>query len=147
VAQEHPGAEVLAVEADPRAAGWARRNIGATGLPVRLLVGRIEDIPADMDGFVDLVVSNPPYVADGEALPPEVARYEPVSALYAGVDGLDALRVVQRVARRLLRPGGSAVVEHGNRQGPAAADLFAGWEDVVIHQDLAGRDRYVTARR
>ena len=100
-----------------------------------------------MNGTVDLVVSNPPYIADGAALPPEVARHEPVAALYAGADGLDGVRAVERVARRLLRRGGSAVVEHGDEQGPAVVALFASWEDVVSHQDLAGRDRFVTARR
>ena len=147
VAQEHPGAEVLAVEADPGAAEWARGNIDAAGLPVRLLVGDVEDVPAAMNGTVDLVVSNPPYIADGAVLPPEVARHEPVAALYAGADGLDGVRAVERVARRLLRRCGSAVVEHGDDQGPAVLTLFASWDDAVSHQDLAGRDRFVTARR
>ncbi|MGZ4666392.1 MAG: peptide chain release factor N(5)-glutamine methyltransferase, partial [Frankiaceae bacterium] len=147
VAQEHPGAEVLAVEADPCAAEWARGNIDAAGLPVRLLVGDVEDVPAAMNGTVDLVVSNPPYIADGVVLPPEVARHEPVAALYAGADGLDGVRAVERVARRLLRRCGSAVVEHGDDQGQAVLTLFASWHDAVSHQDLAGRDRFVAARR
>ena len=147
VAHEHAGAEVLAVESDPGAADWARRNIEAAGLPVRLLVGDVEDAPAEMDGSVDLVVSNPPYIAAGTTLPPEVARHEPPQALFAGTDGLTALRAVERVARRLVRPGGSAVVEHGDTQAQAVAALFARWDAVTSHRDLAGRDRFVTARR
>ena len=66
---------------------------------------------------VDLVISNPPYIPVGASVPPEVGEYDPATALWGGQDGLDAIRVVERVARRLLRPGGLVAVEHGAPQG------------------------------
>jgi release factor glutamine methyltransferase len=71
-------------------------------------------------------------------------------ALWSGADGLDAIRVVEQVAARLLRPGGLVVVEHSDLQGATAAAVFADgsrWQDVADHRDLAGRDRYLTAVR
>ena len=81
-------------------------------------------------------------------MPPEVGEYEPTAALYAGRDGLDAIRVVERAARRLLRPGGQVAVEHGAPQGAAVYWVFAeenGWKETRNHCDLAGLDRFVTA--
>jgi release factor glutamine methyltransferase len=103
-----------------------------------------------LDGTVDLVVSNPPYIPLGATVPPEVGEYDPPSALWSGADGLDAIRSVQRVAARLLRPGGLLAVEHGAPQGEEVRHVFAaatGWQDITQHQDLAGRDRFVTAVR
>ena len=83
-------------------------------------------------------------------MPPEVGEYDPPSALWSGADGLDAIRAVQRAARRLLRPGGRVAVEHGAPQGAAVRAVFAsgeGWLDITQHHDLAGRDRFVTAVR
>jgi release factor glutamine methyltransferase len=102
-----------------------------------------------MDGQFDLVASNPPYVATSEAhLPdPEVVDHDPQIALFAGDEGLDVIRQVEQAARRLLKPGGLVVVEHSDRQGESAPKVFEGWLDVQDHQDLAGRDRFVTARR
>jgi release factor glutamine methyltransferase len=80
----------------------------------------------------------------------EVATHDPAIALWSGEDGLDAMRVVERVAARLLRPGGQVVVEHADVQGTAAPDVFSAtgrWADVRDHQDLAGRDRYLTGVR
>jgi len=77
------------------------------------------------------------------------ATHDPALALWSGEDGLDAVRVVERVAARLLRAGGTVVVEHADLQGESAPAVFtgAGWADVRDHPDLAGRDRYLTARR
>jgi release factor glutamine methyltransferase len=104
---------------------------------------------ADLDGGVDLVVSNPPYIPAGAWVPPEVGEYDPATALWGGTDGMDAVRVVAATAARLLRPGGLVAVEHGAQQGPAVYWVFAdaGWQDPRNHADLAGRDRFVTARR
>jgi release factor glutamine methyltransferase len=103
----------------------------------------------DLDGGVDVVVSNPPYIPVGaQVRDPEVAEHDPALALWAGEDGLDAVRVVERVAARLLRPGGVVVVEHADLQGASAPAVFAAtgrWTGVRDHQDLAGRDRYLTA--
>lgn len=90
----------------------------------------------------DLILCNPPYIAEGEKLPPEVANWEPAMALFAGADGLDAYRMIAPVLRPQLAPGGVACIEIGADQAPAAAALF---EDeglaVAICRDLAGRER------
>jgi release factor glutamine methyltransferase len=149
IAQEVPGARVHAVEADPAAHAWAARN--AAGSAVDLRLGDMADAFPDLDGRVDLVVSNPPYIPVGAVVrDPEVAAHDPAPALWSGEDGLDDVRVVERVAARLLRPGGTVVVEHADLQGESAPAVFTAtgrWTGVADHQDLAGRDRYLTARR
>jgi release factor glutamine methyltransferase len=155
LACELPGATVHAVERDPDALAWTRRNAAArvaAGDPeVQLHLGSAEDALPGFEGTLDLVISNPPYVATTEAhIPdPEVVDHDPGIALWAGEDGLDVVRLVERAARRLLRPGGLVVVEHSDRQGRSAPELFTqagGWSEVQDHRDLAGRDRFVTAR-
>jgi release factor glutamine methyltransferase len=149
VATEHPGSEVHAVEADPSAYAWAQRNCAGSGVDLRL--GDMADAFHDLDGTVDVVVSNPPYIPVGATIrDPEVATHDPAAALWSGADGLDAMRVVERVACRLLRAGGHLVAEHADLQGSSAPALFTtagGWAELVDHQDLAGRDRYLTAVR
>jgi release factor glutamine methyltransferase len=157
LALEVPQVRVHAVEADPLAQAYAKRNIAAyaerephAGRRVRLLSADFRDVLRDRDGTLDLVVSNPPYIPLGAWVAPEVAEYDPPSALWGGDDGLDAVKVVQRTAARLLRDGGLVAVEHGAPQGPGVRAVFAvagGWRDVTQHQDLAGRDRFVTAIR
>ena len=155
LANELPGATVHAVERDPDALAWTRRNAAnrvAAGDPeVQLHLGSAEDALPELDGRLDLVISNPPYVATTEAhIPdPEVVDHDPGIALWAGEDGLDVIRLVEQAARRLLKPGGLLVVEHSDRQGrtaPALLEGLGGWSEVADHQDYAGRDRYVTAR-
>jgi release factor glutamine methyltransferase len=155
LANELPGATVHAVERDPDALAWTRRNAAnrvAAGDPeVQLHLGSAEDALPELDGQLDLVISNPPYVATTEAhIPdPEVLDHDPGIALWAGEDGLDVVRLVEQAARRLLKPGGLLVVEHSDRQGrtaPALLEGLGGWAEVTDHQDYAGRDRYVTAR-
>jgi release factor glutamine methyltransferase len=150
VAHELPGARVHAVEADPGAHAWAARNAAGTGVDLRL--GDMADAFPDLDGRVDVVVCNPPYIPleayDGVAV--EARVHDPALALWSGDDGLDAIRVLERVAARLLRPGGHVGVEHADLQGESAPAVFAGtgrWAGVRDHRDLAGRPRYVTARR
>ena len=155
IAQEVPRARVHAVEADPIARGWTERNIArwAAAAPytsgrVTVVGGDFTEALGDLDGTADLVVSNPPYIPVGASVPPEVGEYDPPAALWSGEDGLDAIRGVERVARRLLRPGGAVAVEHGAPQGAAVYWVFceeAGWRDTRNHKDLARRDRFVTA--
>jgi release factor glutamine methyltransferase len=155
IAQEVPGAEVHAVEADPRARQWAERNIAgvAAAAPhtagrVTLHAGDFAGALRDRDGAVDLVISNPPYIPAGADVPPEVGEYDPARALWGGADGLDAIKVVERVARRLLRGGGLVVTEHAEEQAAAVYWVFAeenGWRQTRNHGDLAGRNRFVSA--
>ena len=155
IAQEVPRARVHAVEADPLARPWTERNIERLAAAAPYTKGRLTlhggdfaDGLHELDGHVDLVVSNPPYIPVGASVPPEVGEYDPPAALWSGQDGLDSIRTVERVARRLLRPGGLLAVEHGAPQGAAVYWVFpeeAGWRDTRNHKDLARRDRFVTA--
>jgi release factor glutamine methyltransferase len=156
IAQEVPRALVHAVEAQRLAHAWAERNIDLFGTQDRP-VPRVQLHQADLatalpelDGAVDLVISNPPYIPDGAGVPPEVGEYDPPAALWGGPDGLDTIRRLERTAHRLLRPGGLVAVEHGCAQGAEVYWTFpetAGWHDTRNHKDLACRDRFVTARR
>lgn len=150
VATEVRTAAVHAVEREPAAHAWASRNLATSG--VDLCLGDLATAFADLDGTVDVVVSNPPYVPrDQVPVDPEVREHDPDTALYGeGADGLDAVRAVVATAARLLRPGGLLVVEHADTQGasaPAAVRAGGGWRHVTDHADLAGRPRFVTARR
>jgi release factor glutamine methyltransferase len=157
IAQEVPRAVVHAVEADPLARQWAERNIASvaaasphTAGRVVLHAGDFASALPEFDGQLDLVVSNPPYIPVGAWVPPEVGEYDPATALWGGADGLDAVRVVEATARRLLRPGGLLAVEHGAQQGAAVYWVFTeecGWRDTRNNADLAGRDRFVSAAR
>ena len=149
VATEVPQARVHAVELDERAHAWAVRNLAGSGVDLRQ--GDMAASFEDLDGQVDVVVANPPYIPleAYESVAPEARDHDPELALWSGQDGLDAMRVVERVAARLLRPGGSVGAEHADVQGESAPAVFrrAGrWTDVRDHRDLAGRPRFVTAR-
>jgi release factor glutamine methyltransferase len=152
VANSRPDAEVHAVELDPDALRWARRNLGEFGERVRLVAGDVTDpeLLPELHGRVDLVLANPPYVPEGTPVPPEVAEHDPPRAVFAGPDGLAVIRPMLVPAVRLLRPGGSLAIEHDDTHGTAAPTLLAGHPeltDVVEHSDLAGRARFVTAVR
>jgi release factor glutamine methyltransferase len=149
IATEVPGARVHAVELDERAYGWAERNLAGSGVDLRQ--GDMAEAFPDLDGVVDVVVSNPPYIpmAAFESVVAEVRDHDPALALWSGEDGLDALRVVERVGARLLAAGGVVGAEHADVQGRSAPAVFASagrWADVRDHLDLAGRPRFVTAR-
>ncbi len=156
IAHEQPGARVTAVERDPGAIEWTRHNAAARAAagdtPVEVIAGDMTD-PAllrALDGAVDLVVSNPPYVPDGARVPREVADHAPPLALWGGPDGLDVVRGLLVPAARLLRPGGWLGIEHADQQGgslPALVRAHGGFTDVEDHPDLAGRPRFTTARR
>lgn len=151
LASEVPNARVIAVEKTPEAVPWTRRNVERHGDGrVRVVVADLADALAEHVGDVDVVVSNPPYVPE-QALPrdPEVRLYDPPEALYSGADGLDAMRAVAVTAHRLLIPGGTLVVEHGDEQGAAVRRILtdAGLRAAATHPDLLGRDRATTATR
>jgi release factor glutamine methyltransferase len=149
VAHEVRTARVYAVELDPGAFVWAERNLAGTTVDLRQ--GDMGDAFPELDGTVDVVVCNPPYIPleACESVAPEARDHDPALALWSGDDGLDAMRVLEATAARLLRPGGWVGAEHADVQGESAARVFldAGrWTDVRDHRDLAGRDRYVVAR-
>jgi release factor glutamine methyltransferase len=149
VAHEVPAATVHAVEVDPGAHAWAERDLAGTG--VHLSLADMADALPELDGTVDVVVCNPPYIPldAWESVAREARDHDPAAALWSGDDGLDAVRVLEATAARLLRPGGVVGAEHADVQGASAPAVFSGtgrWADVRDHRDLAGRDRYLTAR-
>jgi len=151
MATEVPGAEVWAVERSPEAHAWAARNVARYGTPTTHLVrGDLADALPELDGTLDVVASNPPYVPD-DAIPrdPEVRLFDPPQALYGGADGLDVVRVLSHTALRLLHSGGTLVIEHGEWQGEPIRQLLTadGWRGASTHPDLTGRDRTTTAIR
>jgi release factor glutamine methyltransferase len=152
VAHEVPAAVVHAVELDRTAHDWAARNVAGSGLGVRLVRGDARTALGALDGTVDVVVSNPPYVPTG-AVPvdPEVAQHDPAVALYGlGEDGLEVPRGIAAAAARLLRPGGLFVMEHAEVQADAARALVratGAFDDIRTGVDLTGRARMVVARR
>ena len=144
--------EVWLVDASAAALEVARANIagvGRAGAVVRVAEGDwYAALPDDLRGQVDVVVANPPYIAEGDdEVEASVVRWEPASALFSGVDGLDAVRRIVADAPAWLREGGWLAMEIGYRQGDAVAALFdASWSSVAVKRDLAGRDRFVVAR-
>lgn len=153
VAAERPGVSVWATDRSPDALAVARANLAGLGgraaTRVRLVQGDwYEALPVDLVGTVDAVVSNPPYVAATDVLPPSVADWEPLEALVPGPTGLEAVEAVVAGAPRWLAPTGCLVVEIGETQGAAAATLArtAGFTEVEVHPDLTARDRILVAR-
>ncbi|MBB6170308.1 release factor glutamine methyltransferase [Nocardiopsis mwathae] len=154
IAQEVPRSRVHAVEVDTEALAWAKRNISNSGHADRITPHQADMRTAlpELDGSVDLLITNPPYVPtdDSGQIPPEVRDYDPSPALWSGADGLDMIRELEGVGRRLLRPGGAMAIEHGDGQGIDIPHLFPeedGWRDVRNRKDLAHRDRFVVMRR
>ncbi|MCR2793867.1 peptide chain release factor N(5)-glutamine methyltransferase [Microbacterium sp. zg.Y625] len=151
LATEVPHARVYAAENSVDAFVWAKENFRAVGAPnARIAFVDLAEAFPELDGTVSVVVSNPPYVPEG-AIPrdPEVRDWDPPAALYGGADGLDVVRVISGVASRLLHPGGTLVLEHGEWQGAPIRELLAadGWRAAATHQDLTLRDRATTAVR
>ncbi|GLZ30189.1 release factor glutamine methyltransferase [Lentzea sp. NBRC 105346] len=156
LANARPDARVYAVERSSSALSWARRNAderrAAGDTPISLLSGDACDptLLSDLDGSVDLVVCNPPYVPEGTDVQPEVGVHDPHEAVFSGADGLDVIRCVVSAAARWLRPGGYVGIEHDDTHGSSVPSLLAARRvltDVQGHKDLAGRPRFATARK
>jgi release factor glutamine methyltransferase len=151
-AERWPDVEVWATDASEDALAVARANTAALGRRasvVRLLRGSWYDaLPADLRGTFDVVVANPPYVPDAAPVARQVRDHEPALALYGGADGLDHVRTIVAGAPPWLRSGGTLVVEIGDDQGEAAAELAraAGFAHVEVRPDLTERDRALVAR-
>ena len=149
IADEVPGAVVHAVELDEPAYRWAERNLAGTGVALRH--GDMATAFDDLAGTVDVLTCNPPYIPleAWESVAPEARDHDPHLALFSGADGLDAIRVLERRAALLLKPGGVVGFEHADVQGESAPAVFAAtgrWTDIRDHADLAGRARFATAR-
>ncbi|MER6436149.1 MULTISPECIES: peptide chain release factor N(5)-glutamine methyltransferase [Streptomyces] len=150
LAQEVPRSRVHAVELSEDALRWTRKNV--EGSRVDLRQGDALEAFRDLDGQVDLVISNPPYIplTEWEYVAPEARDHDPELALFSGEDGLDLIRGIERTAHRLLRPGGVVVVEHADTQGGQVPWIFTeerGWADAADHPDLNNRPRFATARK
>jgi release factor glutamine methyltransferase len=148
IADEHPGARIIATDVSPEAVALATENAARLGLAVSVVRGDLFDgVDPPLRGGIDLVVSNPPYVEPDElpGLPADV-RADPEVALAGGVE---VYRRLFSCAMEWLRPGGSAVVEIGERRGAAvsAAAAGAGLREVRVLPDLVGRDRVVVGAR
>lgn len=152
VAVEVPTAQVWATDASADALAVARANlagIGRAAARVRLEEGSwFAALPGLLQGRIDLVVSNPPYVAEADVLPPEVADWEPPGALFSGPTGLESVSEILADAPRWLRRPGVAVLEIAPHQADEAVGLAlsCGFLDAEIRPDLAGRARALVAR-
>ncbi|HKC28178.1 MAG TPA: methyltransferase, partial [Jatrophihabitans sp.] len=149
IANEVPGARVIAVESNGDAAEWLRRNAAGSG--VELVVADIADatLLSTLRGEVDAVVCNPPYVPTGTEIAAEV-RHDPSDAVFAGPAGLAVIPYAVARAAELLRPGGVLALEHDESHENPVPELLRGdgrWRDIAGHRDLAGRPRYATAVR
>jgi release factor glutamine methyltransferase len=149
LADEVPGARVIAVESAPEALEWLRRN--ARGSSVEVVEGDVTEpgLLPELGAGVDAVVANPPYVPTTTDVAAEV-RFDPEVAVFAGPSGLAVIPYVIARAAELLRPGGVLAVEHDDSHGTAVPELLSAdgrWRDIADHRDLTGRPRYGTAIR
>jgi release factor glutamine methyltransferase len=155
LASELPEAGVWATDSSHDALAVARANLAGTGLPstrIRLGTGSwFDGVPDDLRGHLRLVISNPPYVAESEFddLPAAVRDYEPRDALVSGPTGLEAIEAIVRDAPAWLDPVGTLVCEIAPHQSQAASEIAAaaGFDEVLVQRDLAGRDRVLVARK
>jgi release factor glutamine methyltransferase len=152
LARELPRARICAVELSAAALAVARRNATRHGV-----ADRIDFVDGDLFAAIDgrprfhIVVANPPYIPTAEiaALDPEVSRWEPRRALDGGLDGLDCYRQIAAEASRRMVAGGALAVEIGAEMAKSVVAIFrsAGWAEVGVDQDYAGKDRVVVARK
>jgi release factor glutamine methyltransferase len=150
IAHEVPHAKVYAVELSEDALKYTRANFEKYAPEATLVQGDLADAFPELNGQVDVLVSNPPYIPDAMIpIYPEVHLHDPALALYGGEDGLDLVRKVEASAKRLLREGGALVIEHADMQGDAIRELILslGWRQCRTHKDLSGRDRATSAIR
>ena len=146
IATEAPNTHVIAVEKSAEAIYWLKENISFIDEKVRIVES---DVSTALDGVkCDVIIANPPYIADGQELPADVRDHEPAIALFGGADGMKAPRLFIAASARLLKPGGFLAIEHHESQGDEiAAVLNIDFQDILLHQDLTGRPRFTTAVR
>jgi release factor glutamine methyltransferase len=151
VAHELPRSKVYAVEQAPSALVWLRRNVAAIEPRVVVVEGDVTapTTLSTLDGSVDLVLCNPPYVPSDAQLEPEVAEHDPAEAVFGGRDGLSLIPGIAARSFALLRPGGWLGLEHDDTQGSSVPALLrsAGFVEVEGRHDLADRPRFAIGRR
>jgi release factor glutamine methyltransferase len=146
ISTENPRTRVIAVEKDPEAIEWLKKNVSRINEQVRIVESDVVDA---LEGVTcDVVIANPPYVPDSQELPRDVAEHEPAIALFGGPSGLDIPGRFIDTAARLLKSGGFFALEHTEDQGPALKELLEeNFLDILCHLDLTARPRYTTAVR
>lgn len=146
ISTENPRTRVIAVEKDPAAIEWLKKNVSHINEQVRIVQSDVVDA---LEGVTcDVVIANPPYVPDSQELPRDVAEHEPSIALFGGPTGLDIPGRFIDTAARLLKPGGFFALEHTEDQAPALKELLSeNFKDILCHLDLTARPRYTTAVR
>ena len=146
IATEAPNTHLIAVEKDPAAIEWLRKNVSRIDESVRILESDVEDA---LDGVkCDVVIANPPYIPNGQELPLDVAEHEPSIALFGGPDGMELPRRFINAAARLLKSGGFLAIEHHESQPAAIAEVMeAAFDQITSHNDLVGRPRFTTGIR
>ena len=150
LARHWPRARVIAVDDDDTALAYARRNAESSAVELVRADVTTPALLAELAGSVDLVVANPPYIPAGAELEPEVAQHDPAHALFGGADGMAVIAPIVDHAGRWLKAGGLLAVEHDDTTSAQTVEMIgrAGlFSDVTAHRDLAGRPRFVTARK
>jgi release factor glutamine methyltransferase len=141
-----PRSRVTAVDLSSAALEVARRNAKRHGVLERVTLLQSDLLAALESADFEVVVSNPPYIAEGEVLEPQVFNYEPRSALYAGPTGLEVYKRLIPQAREVLKPQGWLMMEIGYAQSPALSKLLSDWNEVSFLDDLQGIPRVVQAK-
>lgn len=145
-----PHARVVAVDDADDALIYARRNVAGAAVELVRADVTVPGLLPELDGQVDLIVANPPYIPDGAELEPEVGEHDPPHALFGGPDGMMVIDAVVDLAARWLREGGRCAVEHDDTTSARTVGAFertGRFDDVIAHRDLTGRPRFVTATR
>lgn len=149
VALEAPTSKVYAVELEKDAYVWLARNVSALSPQVQIINADVTDALHELDGAVDIVVANPPYVPMVTALPSEIADFEPAVAIWGGnEDGTSVPALFIAAAARLLRADGWLICEHSDTHAPQIAELMSvDFRQVTLHHDLNDRPRWTSGRR
>lgn len=150
LARHWPAARVLGIDDSDAALKYARKNSSGTEVELVRADATEPGLLTELDGRVDLVVANPPYVPDAVELEPEVAQYDPPHAVFGGPDGMVVIKALVQLAGRWLRPGGFFAVEHDDTTSALTVELISStdfFDDIAARTDLTGRPRFVTARR
>ena len=146
IATEAKDTRVIAVEKSQEAIYWLKKNVSVIAQNVRVVEGDVADVLPGIK--CDVVIANPPYIPDAQALPRDVAGFEPHAALFGGPTGMELPRIFITAAARLLKSAGVLVIEHTEEQGAAiASELTLDFESITLHDDLVGRPRWTSAVR